>query len=84
MPPHTTFVELIQTLYMIPRQSAMPEGISRPGISQLRPASEKHISKMKNGLEVITQLLTYSKQPHRSFQKLPYAPKQAECKTMSF
>jgi len=39
---------------------------------------------MKNGSEVITQRLSYSEQPHRSFQKLPEAPAQAECQTIFF
>jgi len=50
-----------------------------PTAMQLMPNS---ISKMWNGSEVITQWLSCSEQPHRSFQKLPEALEQAECKTM--
>jgi hypothetical protein len=42
------------------------------------------ISKMYNGSEVITQRLSFSGQSYRSFQKLPDAPEQAECKTIYF
>jgi hypothetical protein len=38
-----------------------------------------YISKMLNGSEVITQRLSYSEQPQRSFQKLPEASEQVEC-----
>jgi len=40
------------------------------------------ISEMYNSLEVITQRLSCSEQPHRSFQRFPEAAEQAQCNTM--
>jgi len=55
---------------------------SRPPSASLSSLdrSVSYISKMCNGLEVITQRLSCSEQPHRSFQKLPEGSEQAECK----
>jgi len=45
---------------------------------------ETYLSKMYNGLEVITQRLGYSEQQYRSFEKPQEAPEQAECKKLCF
>jgi len=42
----------------------------------------KCISNMLNGLEIITEQLSNSEQPHVSFQVLPDAPRYVECKAM--
>jgi hypothetical protein len=61
--------------------SCMPSGwcYLRESISQFRTHQHN-----VTWLKVITQRHSYSEQPHRSFQKLPDAPEQAESNTMCF